>query len=102
MFLICDAKRQVKISWLHAALRLMQESDIDEDEVECIVANLIHSKYIKGYISHATRTLVSPPPPTHTHMLSGNTNRTHTIVTDAQAVSVFPVARCGSFAWARY
>ena len=28
------------------------------DEAECIVANLIHKKYIKGYISHAQRKLV--------------------------------------------
>lgn len=29
--------------------------EMDLDEVECIVANLIYRKYIKGYISHKAR-----------------------------------------------
>lgn len=35
-----------------------QERQVDVDEIECIVANLIHKKYIKGYISHSQRMLV--------------------------------------------
>lgn len=31
---------------------------IDLDEVECILANLIFKNYVRGYISHAKRTLV--------------------------------------------
>lgn len=30
----------------------------DEDEIECILANLINQKYIRGYISHKMKTLV--------------------------------------------
>jgi len=36
-----------------------QDTDIDSDEVECIVANLIAKKYIKGYISHSQQKLVT-------------------------------------------
>lgn len=31
---------------------------MDEDDVECAVANLIHKKYVKGYISHKNQMLV--------------------------------------------
>ena len=31
---------------------------MDIDEVECIVANLIFRKFIKGYISHKSRVVV--------------------------------------------
>ena len=37
---------------------LIQEDDVDIDEVECIVANLIHANRIKGYVSHAAGKLV--------------------------------------------
>eukprot|EP00041_Stephanoeca_diplocostata_P000710 m.16337 g.16337 ORF g.16337 m.16337 type:complete len:399 (-) comp10954_c0_seq2:2165-3361(-) len=49
---------QIKIEAFKIALVFMQESDVDIDEIECIVANLIHQKYIKGYISHGQRKLV--------------------------------------------
>lgn len=29
-----------------------QQSEVEADEVECVVANLIARKYVKGYISH--------------------------------------------------
>jgi nuclear mRNA export protein PCID2/THP1 len=32
--------------------------EVDMDEVECIVANLIFRKYVKGYISHKSRVAV--------------------------------------------
>ena len=35
-----------------------QGVEIDLDEVECIVANLIYRKYLKGYISHSHRVVV--------------------------------------------
>mmetsp|Transcript_18561 Transcript_18561/g.45686 ORF Transcript_18561/g.45686 Transcript_18561/m.45686 type:complete len:422 (+) Transcript_18561:44-1309(+) len=41
---------QISLSWLG--------SDIDLDEIECLVANLIYKGYIKGYLSHSHRTLV--------------------------------------------
>jgi hypothetical protein len=34
------------------------DEDVDLDEVECIVANLIFQKFMKGYISHEKATLV--------------------------------------------
>ena len=39
-------------------VRGVAEKEIDSDEVECIVANLIAKKYIKGYISHSAQKLV--------------------------------------------
>ena len=32
--------------------------DVDDDEIECILANLIFKGYVRGYISHAKRVLV--------------------------------------------
>ena len=34
------------------------ESDLDLDELECTLANLIYSGYVKGYIAHEKRVLV--------------------------------------------
>jgi hypothetical protein len=36
----------------------VQESEVDQEEVECIVANLIHQQFIKGYIAHKQQVLV--------------------------------------------
>ena len=40
------------------------------DEVECVAANLIFRKYVKGYISHKNKVVVvakaDPFPPLHT------------------------------------
>jgi hypothetical protein len=33
-------------------------TDVDHDEVECILANLIFRGFVRGYISHAKRILV--------------------------------------------
>jgi hypothetical protein len=35
-----------------------QGQDLDLDEAECILANLIYRKYIKGYMSHQHRVMV--------------------------------------------
>lgn len=35
-----------------------EESDLDLDELECTLANLIYSGYVKGYIAHEKRILV--------------------------------------------
>lgn len=43
------------------ASRLHQDEDVDMDEVECILANLIHQRYIKGYIAHTQKILVCSP-----------------------------------------
>lgn len=40
------------------ALRWQGQPDVEFEEVVLIVANLIHLKYVKGYISHAHRKLV--------------------------------------------
>ena len=36
----------------------LQGQDLDLDEVECILANLIYRKYVKGYMSHQHRVMV--------------------------------------------
>lgn len=36
----------------------LSSTDVSRDEVECILANLIHQNYIKGYISHKVGFLV--------------------------------------------
>ncbi|CAL8109193.1 unnamed protein product [Calicophoron daubneyi] len=41
-----------------AALRLMGIEDIDQDETECILANLIYEGKIKGYLAHQQQKLV--------------------------------------------
>mmetsp|Transcript_900 Transcript_900/g.2763 ORF Transcript_900/g.2763 Transcript_900/m.2763 type:complete len:404 (-) Transcript_900:251-1462(-) len=35
-----------------------QQSEVEADEVECVVANLIARKYVKGYISHKAQVVV--------------------------------------------
>lgn len=53
---------QIKLEYFRSILMWMgadlasEESSMDE--VECIVANLIYRKYVKGYISHQKRILV--------------------------------------------
>ncbi|VDB97135.1 unnamed protein product [Peniophora sp. CBMAI 1063] len=48
---------QIAVSFFYAALRLAG-LDVDLDEAECLVAIMIARGYIKGYISHAKRTVV--------------------------------------------
>lgn len=48
---------QLKLSVLQTALRLSEEEN-DLDEVECITANLIDKKFIRGYINHQSRVIV--------------------------------------------
>lgn len=40
------------------ALRWQGQADVEFEEVVLVVANLIHLKYVKGYISHVHRKLV--------------------------------------------
>ncbi|XP_021356339.1 PCI domain-containing protein 2-like [Mizuhopecten yessoensis] len=49
---------QIPIKAFTAVLRMMEVSDIDDDETSCIIANLIYENKIKGYISHQHQKLV--------------------------------------------
>eukprot|EP00889_Picochlorum_renovo_P008041 jgi/Picre1/35071/NNA_002536.t1 len=60
------------IAGLQPFLKVFREDqgcgiDIEMDEIECIAANLIARKYVKGYISHKLKVMVvhktSPFPP---------------------------------------
>ncbi|EDQ90949.1 uncharacterized protein MONBRDRAFT_36294 [Monosiga brevicollis MX1] len=48
----------IPLSSFLTAMQVAKEPDVDEDEVEGILANLIHQKMIKGYIAHGHRKLV--------------------------------------------
>ena len=48
---------QVALRKFQIALELCG-ADVDADEVECIVANLIFRKFVKGYISHKNKVVV--------------------------------------------
>mmetsp|Transcript_23184 Transcript_23184/g.54724 ORF Transcript_23184/g.54724 Transcript_23184/m.54724 type:complete len:409 (-) Transcript_23184:995-2221(-) len=48
---------QIKLEHIAKAFKWLG-MPIDMDEMECILANLIFKRYIKGYLSHAKRTLV--------------------------------------------
>ena len=39
-------------------LKFLNVHDVDDEELECIVANLIAEKKIKGYLSHQHQKLV--------------------------------------------
>lgn len=49
---------QIPIDAFLAALKMMKVEDIDQDETQCILANLIYEGKIKGYISHQHQKLV--------------------------------------------
>lgn len=49
---------QIPIQSLLSALEMHQVEDVDMDETECLVANLINEKKVKGYISHQHKKLV--------------------------------------------
>lgn len=54
---------RIPIESFHAALRLATAQSTDEDassagETECLVANMIHKGYIRGYISHERQMVV--------------------------------------------
>jgi hypothetical protein len=58
VFKIRNAETRVKLTDFLRAVRYFGVEDMDLDEIECIVASLIHDKFIKGYISHAKGVLV--------------------------------------------
>ncbi|EGT52063.1 hypothetical protein CAEBREN_31878 [Caenorhabditis brenneri] len=49
---------QIPLEAFQTALRFVGVNDVDMEELECIIANLIASKKIKGYLSHQHRKLV--------------------------------------------
>ena len=49
---------QIPLSLFQHALCTLGGCDMDMDEVECIAANLIFRKYVKGYISHKNKVMV--------------------------------------------
>lgn len=49
---------QIPIDAFLVALKMMNVEDIDQDETQCIIANLIYEGKIKGYISHQHQKLV--------------------------------------------
>ena len=51
-------RHQIPLQTLLVSLQFLEVTDIDLDEVECIVANLIFEGKIKGYIAHQHKKLV--------------------------------------------
>ena len=49
---------QIPIEAFRIALHLMGETEVDTDEVHCIIANLVFDGYLKGYISHPHQKLI--------------------------------------------
>ena len=50
-------KHQIKLEHIAKAFKWLG-MPMDLDEIECILSNLIFKGYIRGYLSHAKRTLV--------------------------------------------
>lgn len=57
VWLFCASSR-VPLDLLLAAFRFAGLPDADMDEVECLVASLIHRSQIRGYIAHEAKLLV--------------------------------------------
>jgi len=53
---------QLSLHELQTALKI-NEIDMEVDELECIIANLIYQKYIKGYIAHKRCVVLSRADP---------------------------------------
>ncbi|CAJ0931330.1 unnamed protein product, partial [Mesorhabditis belari] len=49
---------RIPLAGFMIAVQLQELDDVDEDEIECIVATLVSEKKIKGYISHSHQILV--------------------------------------------
>lgn len=64
---------QIPLTLFQDALRCVR-CDIDMDEIECISANLVARKYVKGYISHRSKVMVvakNDPFPLLIHVVLG-------------------------------
>jgi hypothetical protein len=57
VFLVLNGGNRLTITSVQQALAFAG-AEMDEDEVECILANLIAKGLMKGYISHEKRTVV--------------------------------------------
>ncbi|CAI9736505.1 domain-containing 2-like [Octopus vulgaris] len=55
---LIQKSHQLPIESFTTVLKFMQVEDIDNDETECILANLINENKVKGYISHQHQKLV--------------------------------------------
>ncbi|KAL4433578.1 hypothetical protein ABPG75_000019 [Micractinium tetrahymenae] len=68
-----EKRAQIPLAQFQAALAT-QGLELDMDEVECIAANLIFRKYVKGYLSHKAKVMVvaktDPFPPLDTAALA--------------------------------
>ncbi|XP_059163667.1 PCI domain-containing protein 2-like isoform X2 [Physella acuta] len=58
VYLINQKNHLIDMSAFTTALKMMEVDGIDDDETQCILANLIYENKIKGYISHQHRKLV--------------------------------------------
>ncbi|KAG0359842.1 COP9 signalosome (CSN) subunit [Gamsiella multidivaricata] len=57
VFTSMDRTNRLSVSQFQTALAFVGVK-VDEDEVECMLANMIYNGYIRGYISHEKRVLV--------------------------------------------
>jgi hypothetical protein len=48
---------QIPLAWFQGALGALG-CRVDMDEVECLAANLIYRRYVKGYLSHRAKVMV--------------------------------------------
>jgi hypothetical protein len=58
IFLALGQETRLPLTAVQAALKVLGAEPLDLDEIECIVANLIVSGLVKGYIAHKQRILV--------------------------------------------
>lgn len=52
------ASTQLPVSSIKKAFVIAGDEETDDDEVECVVANLIFKGFVRGYISHEKKTVV--------------------------------------------
>ncbi|KAF9130842.1 COP9 signalosome (CSN) subunit, partial [Mortierella sp. 14UC] len=57
LFLLSDKSNKLNIEQFQRALAFVGVH-IDEEEVECMLANMIYRGYIRGYLSHEKKVLV--------------------------------------------
>jgi hypothetical protein len=56
-FLALNKQTKIKLQTVQKILEWLG-TDMELDEIECVIANLIYKGYIKGYLSHQMRVLV--------------------------------------------
>lgn len=55
---LIQGTHQLNLKAFEGCVKYLGETDMDTDEVQCIIANLIDKAYIRGYISHQYQKLV--------------------------------------------